>query len=625
MVTVLSVDGEHAPDILALNAVSAAIATSSIPWNGPIGAIRIGLVRGENNEVQYLMNPTTTEMMRSDLDLVVSQMKDKTVMIEAGAKEVPEARLSEAFNEAVTIISALETFQEDIRAKIGKKKLEIVKKELPADVIALVEKTVSAKELEAGLFNTDAKAGIYAVQNKVRETFRAEMPEHVDTALFHLETLVDDMVHEKALNENKRVDGRAFDQVRPLFAQAGAISDNLHGVGIFYRGETHVMSVLTLGSPSDAQIIEGMEMRGKKQFMHHYNFPPFSTGETGRSGNVSRRSVGHGALAEKSLRAIIPDQQTFPYTIRLVSESMASNGSTSMASVCASSLALADGGVPIKRHIAGIAMGIMTSNAGGKLNYKILTDIQGPEDHFGDMDFKVAGTREGVCGIQMDVKVDGVPPAVLVEALTQARAARFHILDTIEGALVAPRATLKPTAPTIVQFPINAEKIGALIGPGGKVIRKVSEDTKTTIEVDEQGIVSIMGKKDDVTAARTHVEALTRVFKEGDIFEGTVKKIFEFGAVVEIATGVEGLVHISEMAPHRVEKVTDIVCPDEKVPVAIKSVDERGKISLSIMKANPQFAELRGKKECTNLSSENFVRYNKEDDGHRPERPKRRY
>jgi polyribonucleotide nucleotidyltransferase len=368
-----------------------------------------------------------------------------------------------------------------------------------------------------------------------------------------------------------------------------------------------------------------MEVRGKKHFMHHYNFPPFSTGETGRVGNVSRRSVGHGALAEKSLRAIVPNQETFPYTIRLVSESMASNGSTSMASVCASSLALADGGVPIKRHIAGIAMGIMTKTENGKLAaYKILTDIQGPEDHYGDMDFKVAGTREGVCGIQMDVKVDGVPPKVLVEALSEARAARMQILEVIEKALPAPRPSTKPSAPTVMQFPIATDKIGTLIGPGGKVIKKLCEETSTTIEVDDLGIVSIIGKKDDVAAARTHVEALTRVFKEGEIFQGVVKKIFEFGAVVEIAPDTEGLVHISEMAPQRVEKVTDIVCPDEIVPVAIKSVDERGKISLSIVKADPQFAEKRGKKECTNLSGDNFVRYNDGDGQHRSRRPERR-
>ncbi len=384
-----------------------------------------------------------------------------------------------------------------------------------------------------------------------------------------------------------------MDKVRPLFARAGELSNVVHGSGVFYRGGTHVLSVLTLGGPGDSQIIDGMEVQEKKHFMHHYNFPPFSVGETGRLG-VNRRMIGHGALAEKALSYTLPPQEEFPYTIRIVSESMASNGSTSMASVCAGTLALMDAGVPISAPVAGIAMGLMTaqpSSSPSQLKYKILTDIQGPEDHHGDMDLKVAGTRTGITAIQMDVKVDGVPINILSEALTQAAKARFAILDVIEGVLEAPRKNLSPNAPKIITMRITPDQIGTVIGPGGKTINKIKDDTGVEeIDIEDDGLIYLTGKNGAAEKARDIIEALTHEYKAGEQFDGTVTKLFDFGAVVELGPGTDGLVHVSEFAPFRVEQVADFVKEGDKVPVKVKEVDkEKGRISLSIKEADPDF------------------------------------
>ena len=387
-----------------------------------------------------------------------------------------------------------------------------------------------------------------------------------------------------------RADGRGFDEVRPLFAQAGDMSPMAHGTGVFYRGGTHVFSVLTLGGPEDSQVIDSIESPdSKKRFMHHYNFPPFAPGETGKVGGTNRRMIGHGALAEKALEAVIPPKESFPYTIRLVSECFASNGSTSMGSVCASTIALMDGGVPILRPVAGIAMGLMMQE--GK--YKVLTDIQGPEDHHGDMDFKIAGTKEGITAIQLDVKVDGIPLSILSEALVKGKAARLHILSVIEGAIAAPRPNISPRAPEIVVVTIQKEQIGLLIGPGGKTINGIREDTGVSdITIEEDGTVFITGKNGTAEAARDAISELTREYAPGDRFlEAEVTRIMDFGAFVKIGRTTEGLVHISEIAPYRVEQVRDILTEGDIVPVIIKEIDDKNRINLSIKRIDPEFAD----------------------------------
>jgi len=417
-------------------------------------------------------------------------------------------------------------------------------------------------------------------------------------ALDYFETKIDETLHIGGLL-GKRADGRALDQLREIYAQAGGLSEIVHGSGIFYRGGTHILSVLTLSGPKDSQLLEGMEVSGKKHFMHHYNFPPFSVGETGRLGGMNRRAIGHGALAEKSLRAIIPSREAFPYTIRLVSETMASNGSSSMGSVCGSTLALMDGGVPIKAPVAGIAMGLIMDEK-DENNYKILTDIQGPEDHFGDMDFKVAGTEEGVTGIQLDIKVGGIPVEALTEALTQARAARLQIIAKIKEAIAAPRSEIKPSAPKIIVVKIPVEKIGLIIGPGGKTIHKISEETGVEIEIEEDGSVYITGQVAGATAAKQIIEEMTHVYQPGERYDGEVTRLMDFGAFVKIGRDTEGLVHISELAPFRVDRVTDVVREGDKVPVVVKEVDEKGRLNLSIKAADPEYAGRKGATPSTN-------------------------
>ena len=363
----------------------------------------------------------------------------------------------------------------------------------------------------------------------------------------------------------------------------------MHGSGIFYRGETHVFSVLTLGGPQDAQIIDGAINEEAKRFMHHYNFPPFSTGETGRLGGTNRRMIGHGALAEKALVPVIPPHESFPYTIRLVSETMSSNGSSSMASVCASTLALMDGGVPITRPVAGIASGLMMEQGAKGLRYALLTDIQGPEDHHGDMDFKVAGTRKGITAIQMDVKVSGIPITILSEALTKAATARLTILDVIENTIPQPRSDISPRAPKILSININVDQIGMVIGPNGKMIKSIKEKTGAEIDIEDDGTVFITGREGAAEVARDFIQALTKEYKKGERFTGTVTRLMDFGAFVKIGPNAEGLVHISEIAPFRVERVADMLKIGQEVPVIIKEIDEKKRINLSIKQADPNF------------------------------------
>jgi polyribonucleotide nucleotidyltransferase len=516
-------------------------------------------------------------------------------MIEASAHQIKEEELAQALTRASEEITKLENFQKDILKDMGlsnyKRVLE--QAEISQESIDLFNQNILPKMKEVlfavGLGKSDKGKGIGELHETWEKLLKEKYPDQNN--FLPEEDLFDkkenEILHEEAIQADKRVDGRPMDKVRNLYAQAGGISSVLHGSGMFYRGETHVLSVLTLGGPEDRNLIDSMQTKVEKRFMHHYNFPPYSTGEVGRSGFTSRREVGHGALAEKALAMVLPTPLEFPYTIRVVSESMASNGSTSQASICASTLALMDGGVPIKAPVAGIAMGLMYQDEN---QYKILTDIQGPEDHHGDMDFKVAGTRAGVTAIQLDVKVKGVSIKILTEALNQAQQARNQILDQIEKEISAPRKDISPNAPKIIVSKIKVDQIGAVIGTGGKVIKEIQEKTGAVVTIEEDGTIYFTGKNGSAEAAQKMVEEITHEWKVGEVIKGTVVKIAEFGAFVKLNASTDGLVHVSEIAPFRVEMVSDLLKEKMIVPVKIIKIDsERNKISLSIKEADPNF------------------------------------
>lgn len=590
VLTVLSIDAKNDPDTVAVIAASLALGTSNIPWNGPASAVRIGLASETDSD--FSINPSYEKRQEAFLDLLVCGQEEKINMIESEAKEIAEAKLAEAFKQASITIEQIQTWQKEVIKEQAKTKLVIEKPSLNPEIKTLFDQEMRP-QLEAVVFGgADTAKAAYEIRDAWVKKMKEQFPDTSSALLITLfESAVNDLVHQKGLEENKRADGRALTEVRSLYTQAGELSPIIHGSGIFYRGGTHVLTVLTLGGPNDSQIIEGMEIQEKKYFMHHYNFPRFSVGETGRMGGMNRRSIGHGALAEKSLRGVIPAREIFPYTIRLVSEVLASNGSSSMASVCASTLALMDGGVPITAPVAGIAMGLLLGEQG---DYKILTDIQGPEDHYGDMDFKVAGTSKGVTGIQLDIKIGGIPIPILVEALDQAKQARLQILQKMAEAIKVPRTEISSSAPKIIKLQIPTDKIGAIIGPGGKNIQKLVADTGAQIEIEDDGTIYITGQTAGAEKAKTSIEDICRVYKAGDKFQGEVTRLMDFGAFVKIGHDTEGLVHISELAPFHVAKVSDVVATGEIVPVVIKEVDERGRINLSIKAVDPDFASRKG-------------------------------
>lgn len=592
VVTVLSIDQDD-PDVLGVIAASLALGTSNIPWGGPVSAVRIGKKKGSD---AFIINPTYAERNADDaeLDLLVCGKEGVITMIEVGAKEVPEEVIARAFDAAMAQLAQVESFQKQVIAELGTPKLELKELERNPRIPELFQEFEPTFEsaIFTGVPGKNSGEFKDAWIKKVKDVLPDEVPE----ALKYLDERIEALLRHKAIKEKKRVDGRAMDEIRPLFAQAGGISPVLHGSGIFYRGQTHIFTALTLGGPDDEQVIDSIEGAGvetKKRFMHHYNFPPYSTGETGRIGGLNRRMVGHGALAEKALSAVIPSKDAFPYTIRLVSEAFSSNGSTSMGSVCASTLALMDGGVPITAPVAGIAMGIMYEGPGA---YAILTDIQGAEDHHGDMDFKVAGTRNGVTAIQLDVKLDGIPPKLMVDALSAARVARMKILDVITDAIATPRPTLSPRAPKIVTVKIPVDMIGLVIGPGGKTIRAIEADSGATgIAIEEDGSIFITGVGDSAEKAAAIIRDMTRVLVAGDVVEGPVTRIMDFGAFVKIGAGKqEGLVHISEFAPFRIESVRHAVSVGETVRAVVKEIDDQGRVNLSIRMVDPGFAERKG-------------------------------
>jgi len=590
IVSVIAVD-DNDPTILAVNAASLALCVSNIPWAGPVGCVRIGKYQGDDLEVNPLQIQRG-ENSNYKYDLTVCGKNGNVNMIEASARQIDESELEKALEVASFEISKLENFQKEIMKEIGHEKRVITHEEINPQSVKLFNENI-LPQMESAIFSGAGKKEIDALHttwNKmVKDFYKENDPSKNDFK--EEDNLFDEtenkILHDKAIREDKRADGRRMDEVRDLYAQAGGLSSILHGSGIFYRGGTHVLSVLTLGGPEDRNLVDGMQIKLEKRFMHHYNFPPYSAGEVGRFGMTNRREVGHGALAEKALAMVLPKIEDFPYTIRIVSESTASNGSTSQASICASTLALMDAGVPILAPVAGIAMGLMYESDSA---YKILTDIQGPEDHHGDMDFKVAGTKNGVTAIQLDVKVEGVPVKILGEALLQARTARLKILERIEQEIKEPRADISPNAPKILTMKIAVDKIGLVIGGGGKTIKDIKERSGAEITIEDDGTVYFTGVGETANIAKRIVEEMTHEFKEGELLKGEVVKIADFGAFVRLNDFNDGMVHISELAPFRIERVADIIKEGMIVPVRVVSIDkERGKIGLSIKEADKDF------------------------------------
>lgn len=588
IITCLSWDRENDPDLNGLIGASLSLATSEIPWSGPISVLRIGQVDGK-----FVLNPTYEERERSKLDLVLSGVeKDGQIlinMIEAEGEEVPEEVILEAVNFAKPHLKKLIDFQNQIVKKIGKEKISI---EIPPQDLELEKeiKEFLGNRLEKAIFQPEKKERMEEV-NQLREELmyfiEGKYPGTGKTnyARDFFEKEIKRIVHENIIKFERRPDGRKLDEIREIKCEVGLLP-RTHGSGLFCRGQTKTLSILTLGTPGDVKLLEGMEIITKKRFMHHYNFPPYSTGEVKPIRGPARRDIGHGMLVEKALLPLIPSFEDFPYTMRIVSEILSSNGSTSMASVSSSSLALMDAGVPIKRPVAGIALGLIRE---GK-KYKILTDIQGPEDHHGEMDLKIAGTENGVTAIQMDVKIKGIEEKILAEALKEGKIARLQILEKMKEVLERPRPELSPFAPRIFTIQINPEKIREVIGPGGRVINEIIEECGVSIDIEDSGKVFVTAEKEEAAKkAITWIKNITREIKVGEIFQGKVKKILDFGAFVEILPGQEGLIHISQLAPWKVKKVEDIVKVGDIIPVKVISIDEQGRINLSLKEARKSY------------------------------------
>ena len=580
----MSSDGINPLDILAINAASAAIMISDIPWGGPVAAVRVGRVNGE-----FVINPTYAEMDASDLDLRIAGTRDAILMVECGANEIPEDVMVAALEHGHKSLQPLIDLQLQMRDEVGKPKSEVKLAVPDADLRKKVFDRVSGPMSEL-LERPLTKAEFYGGMTTLKDLVVAELctvPEGADAASYPALASVreafdqaeQDIVRERILSHGKRPDGRTPTDIRPIWIEVG-VSPRAHGSGLFTRGETQILSFATLGTLGEAQELDNLSPVKGKRYMHHYNFPPYSTGEVKNLRGQSRREVGHGALAERALEPVIPAEETFPYTIRVVSEALSSNGSTSMGSVCGSTLALMDAGVPIKAPVSGVAMGLITGNNDGR--YQILTDIQGTEDHLGDMDFKVAGTSQGITALQMDIKISGLSTQMMKEALEQAKTARMFIMEKMLAVIPEARAEMKPHAPRIITVKIPVDKIGALIGPGGKNIRSLQEETGVTIDVQEDGTVYIAatdGEGGKIAAER--VAALGESAVIGNIYTGRVVRIADFGAFVEILPGVDGLVHISQLDTERVNKVEDVVSMGEEITVMVTDIDPQGKIRLS--------------------------------------------
>ncbi|MFN8533705.1 MAG: polyribonucleotide nucleotidyltransferase [Dehalococcoidia bacterium] len=571
--TVMSADRENLPDILSIIGASAALSISDIPFDGPVSGTRVGLVDGT-----LMLNPTSSDLMRSKLDLTVAGTKSAVLMVECGASEVAERAMIEAIRFGQEANQAVIELQEELVRAAGKAKLEVKLAAAPEALAGEVDRVLAGR-LPNALHNA-VKAEREDATNALRSEVVEQLSASFDSKMIHsaFDAALEAQLTRDILEDGRRPDGRTSTQIRPISTEVRLLP-RVHGSGLFTRGQTQVLSTVTLGSVSDQQDLDGLGLQESRRFMHHYNFPPFSTGETGRVGAPRRREIGHGALAERALEAVIPEAERFPYTIRVVSEVLSSNGSTSMASVCAGTLALLDAGVPIKAPVAGVAMGLIMGEAG---KYAILTDIQGVEDAFGDMDFKVAGTEKGITALQMDIKIKGITLEIMERALAQARDGRMFILGKLREAITAPREEVSPFAPRMTTIQINPEKIRFLIGPGGKTIRGLTDKYKVSIDVDDDGKVVVGStNEDNAVAAIKEIEALTRDVVVGDIYQGRVTRLTSFGAFVEILPGKEGLVHISELAPYRVATVEEVVKEGDEVTVKVSEIDRMGRINLS--------------------------------------------
>jgi len=570
--TVLSADLENDANILSIIGCSTVLSMSKVPFAGPVGAVRIGYLDGE-----LVVNPTLSQIEESELELVVASTRDAIIMLEAGAEEVSNDIIAAAIALGHKVNLDIIELQEKIREACGKPKEEVQVTEINLEVDTAISPAVSDRITHALSITEKAPRdeALAEIHNELVDELE-ELPEK--EVMYGLDSKIRNEIRSSILERGKRVSGRGLNEIRPIECEVGLLP-RTHGSGLFTRGQTQVLAITTLGSTRKEQQLDGLGIEETKRFIHHYNMPPFSNGETGRIGTPGRREIGHGALAERSLQAVLPEDEDFPYTIRVVSEVLSSSGSTSMASVCASSLSLMDAGVPIKRAVAGIAMGLVTDDKG---NFAILTDIEGTEDNYGDMDFKVAGTTEGVTGIQMDTKLHGISMEVVEKTLEQAREARLHILNIMNGTIASSRSEMSRYAPRMYKIMIPQDKIGTVIGPGGKMIRSIVDETKATVDINDEGMV-VIGSNDEASARRAIeiIEGLTKEAEVGAIYTGKVSRILNFGAMVEILPGKEGLVHISELEDYRVANVEDVVKVGDEIMVKVIEIDNLGRINLS--------------------------------------------
>ncbi|MGP4072200.1 polyribonucleotide nucleotidyltransferase [Piscibacillus sp. B03] len=574
--TVMSVDQDCSSEVAAMIGSSLALCISDIPFDGPIAGVNVGRINGE-----FVINPTVEQAKESDIDLTVAGTKDAINMVEAGADEVPEDVMLEAIMFGHEEIKRLVAFQEEIMNELGKEKMEVKLFTPDEEVVKEVSEFAKAELVEA-IQTFDKKQreeNIEAVKTKVIERYEADEVEddYISQVKSVLDKLVKDEVRRLITEEKVRPDGRQVDEIRPLSSRTKVLP-RTHGSAMFTRGQTQALSVCTLGALGDVQVLDGLDLEEEKRFMHHYNFPQYSVGETGPIRGPGRREIGHGALGERALDPIIPSEKDFPYTIRVVSEILESNGSTSQASICASTMAMMDAGVPIKAPVAGIAMGLVKSGE----NYTVLTDIQGMEDALGDMDFKVAGTSKGVTALQMDIKVDGLSREILDEALSQAKKGRMDILDHMMKTISEPREELSEFAPKIESMHINPDKIRDVIGPSGKQINKIIEETDVKIDIEQDGTIFISSpNREKIALAKKIIEDLVREVEVGQIYLGKVKRIEKFGAFVELFSGKDGLVHISELDEKHVKNVTDVANIGDEMLVKVKEIDRQGRVNLS--------------------------------------------
>lgn len=590
--TVLSVDSDCTPEMAAMLGSSLALTISEVPFHGPIAGVNVGRVDGE-----LVINPTVVQAEASDLDLTVAGSGQAINMVESSAAEMDEAEMLEALMFGHVAIKELCYFQEEIRQAIGKEKVEVPLIVLDPALVAEISAAYQPKMMDAiqTFDKLEREANINAVKMEIIGQYDVKYADHEDLLKLHnqvvkiADKLESDEVRRLITDEKVRPDGRQVDQIRPLDSEVSFLP-RAHGSGLFTRGQTQALSIATLAPLSEQQHIDGLGEEDSRRFMHHYNFPQYSVGSTGRYGSPGRREIGHGALGHRALSEVLPSEEDFPYAIRLVAEVLESNGSSSQASICAGTLALMDAGVPIKAPVAGIAMGLVMGE--NEENYTILTDIQGLEDHLGDMDFKVAGTHRGITALQMDIKIQGITEQILRESLAQAQTARLQLLDHLEGTIAAPREALSPYAPKIDMIQIHPDKIKVVIGKGGETINKIIDETGVKIDIAEDGSTSIASSDQAmIDRAKEIIEQLTMDVEAGQVYEGTVKRIEKFGAFVDIAPGKSGLVHISELQHQRTNRVEDVVAIGDKVNVKVMEIDPKGRINLSMKALMEKTAE----------------------------------